>query len=97
VNIVSFRTIRKFYERHPDCETALKVWYKKAITANWKSPSEVKRDYATASIIGDNRVVFNIKGNRFRLVVKFNYKYGWAWVRFIGTHSEYDKVNVETI
>ncbi len=97
MNIIAFRTLREFYEKHHDCETALKVWYKKAVNANWKTPNEVKMDYPNASIIADNRVVFNIRGNAYRLVVKFNYKYGWAWVRFIGTHVEYDKIDSEKI
>ena len=97
MNIVAFRTLRTFYEKHSDCEAQLKTWYKKAVSAQWRFPKEVKVDYSSASIIADNRVVFNIKGNEYRLIVKFNYKYGWAWVRFIGTHAEYDKVNAETI
>ncbi|MBL7892797.1 MAG: type II toxin-antitoxin system HigB family toxin [Bacteroidia bacterium] len=97
MNIVAFRTLRAFYEKHEDCETQLKTWYKKAVSDNWKSPKEIKADYPSASIITDNRVVFNIKGNEYRLIVKFNYKYGWAWIRFIGTHAQYDKINAETI
>ena len=73
MNIVAFRTLRAFYEKHEDCEMQLKTWYKKAISDNWKSPKEIKSDYPSASIIVDNRVVFNIKGNEYRLIVKFNY------------------------
>ncbi len=97
MNIVAFRTLKVFYENHEDCEVQLKTWYKKAVLANWKSPKEIKMDYPSASIVEGNRVVFNIKGNEYRLIVKFNYKYGWAWVRFIGTHAEYYKINAETI
>ncbi len=97
MNVVAFRTLRAFYEKHEDCETQLKTLYKKTVFANWKSPKEVKIDYPSASILADNRVVFNIKGNEYRLIVKFNYKYGWAWVRFIGTHAEYDKIDAEEI
>lgn len=97
MNIVAFRTLRAFYEKHPDCENQLKTWYKEATKATWKSPNEIKQIFSSASIINDNRMVFNIKGNKYRLIVKFNYKYGWAWVRFIGTHAEYDKINAETI
>lgn len=97
MNIVAFRTLRAFYEKHKDSEDQLKVWYKKAVSANWRSANEIKSDYPTASIIAGNRIVFNIKGNKYRLIVKFNYKYGWAWVRFIGTHAQYDKINAEEI
>lgn len=97
MNIVAFRTLRAFYEKHADCENQLKTWYKEATNANWKSPNDVKETFSSASIINDNRMVFNIKGNKYRLIVKFNYKYGWAWIRFIGTHSEYDKINAKTM
>ena len=97
MNIVACRTLRAFYEKHRDCEQQLKTWYKEATSADWKSPEDVKRIFASASVMRDNRVVFNIKGNKYRLIVKFNYKYGWAWIRFIGTHGEYDKINAETI
>ena len=97
MRVIAFKTLRSFFEKHPDCENQLKAWYKDAERANWKSPKEVKQFHASASVIGDNRIVFNVKGNRYRLVVKFNYDYGWAWIRFIGTHNEYNKINAETI
>ena len=78
-------------------EQYLKTWYQVAMKASWQSPADIKKSYANASIIKGNRVVFNIKGNDFRLVVKFNYEREWAFIRFIGTHSEYDKINVEEI
>ena len=97
MNIVAFKTLREFYQKHKDCEQQLKTWYKEATTTDWKSPDEVKNVFASASILRNNRMVFNIKGNKYRLIVKFNYKYGWAWIRFIGTHAEYDKINAEII
>ena len=97
MRVISLKTLREFYRKHPDSEQKLKAWYKEAEHALWKSPQKIKKNYPNASIISDNRVVFNIKGNNYRLVVKFNYKYGWAWIRFIGTHSEYDKINAEKI
>ena len=97
MNIVAFRTLRAFYEKHEDCEAQLKTWYKKTVSADWKSPKEIKSDYLSASILEDNRVVFNIKGNEYRLIIKFNYKYGWSWVRFIGTHAEYHKIDTNKI
>lgn len=97
MNIVAFRTLRVFYEKHEDCAAQLKTWYRKAVSANWKSPQDIKTDYPSASILEDNRVIFNIKGNEYRLIVKFNYHYGWAWIRFIGTHAQYDKIDAKTI
>ena len=86
--IIAKRTLRLFWETHSGCEQYLKTWYETAKTSDWKSPNEIKNIYASASIIGDNRVVFNIKGNAYRLVVKFNYERQWAFIRFIGTHAE---------
>ncbi|HYV90942.1 MAG TPA: type II toxin-antitoxin system HigB family toxin [Chitinophagales bacterium] len=97
MRVQAFKTLRFFFEKHSDCESQLRAWYKDAEHAEWKSPDEVKKFHVTASVIGDNRIVFNIKGNRYRLIVKFHYDRGWAFIRFIGTHAEYDKINAETI
>ncbi len=86
-----------FWTKHKDCEEQLKSWYREAEIANWKKPRQIKLDYPSASILQDNRVVFNIKGNNYRLIVKVNYDYGVVWVRFIGTHKEYDKIDALTI
>lgn len=75
----------------------MKAWYHEAEQAAWKSPNEIKRDYPSASILEDNRIVFNIKGNKYRLIVRINYKYGLVWIRFIGTHAEYDKIDAIVI
>lgn len=95
--IVAKRTLKEFWETHPDCEQYLKTWYEIAWQADWKTPADIKKTWATASILSGNRVVFNIRGNNYRLVVKFNYERQWAFVRFVGTHGEYDKINAETI
>ena len=97
VRVIAKRTLRDFWSRHGDCEQALKAWYKEAEDANWKGPGDIKRDYPSASILTDNRIVFNIKGNKYRLIVKVNYSYKVIWVRFIGTHSEYNRVDAERI
>ena len=83
--------------KHPACEQQLKSWYQEAEAANWKGPFDIKQDYPYASIIQNNRVVFNIKGNQFRLIVKINYRYGMVWIRFIGNHQSYDKINASEI
>ncbi|MEO8148480.1 MAG: type II toxin-antitoxin system HigB family toxin [Bacteroidia bacterium] len=95
--IIAKKTLREFWEKHKDCEQYLKTWYQTASTSKWKSPQDVKKTYTNASIIAGNRVVFNIKDNDYRLVVKFNYERQWAFIRFIGTHKQYDKINSATI
>jgi mRNA interferase HigB len=90
-------TLRDFWEKYPDSELYLKTWYETAMNANWKTPNDVKKSYAHASILRDSRIVFNIKGNTYRMVVKFNFEHQLAFVRFIGTHSEYDKIDANNI
>lgn len=95
--IIAKRTLREFWENHADSEQYLKTWYDTAKKAEWFSPNDVKQTYISASILKNSRVVFNIKGNSYRLVVKFNYERQWAFIRFIGTHAEYDKIDADTI
>jgi mRNA interferase HigB len=90
-------TLREFWESFPDSEQYLKTWYDTAMSADWKSPSDVKQTYASASILKDSRIVFNIKGNSYRLVTKFNYEKQWIFIRFIGSHKEYDKIDANLI
>ena len=97
VRVIAKGTLRDFWIIHKDCEEQLKSWYDEADRSSWISPNEIKLDYPSASILQGNRVVFNIKGNSYRLIVKINYKVGIIWIRFIGTHGEYDKINAETI
>lgn len=82
---------------YPDSEQYLKTWYDTAMHADWKTPNDVKRTYTNASILQNGRIVFNIKGNNYRLIVKFNYEKQWAFIRFIGTHEEYNKIDVNNI
>lgn len=90
-------TLREFREKHPDAEQYLKTWYDTAMNCIWKSPIEIKNTFANASILKNSRVVFNIKGNSYRLVAKFNFEKLWIFIRFIGTHSDYDKIDANTI
>lgn len=99
MRIISKKKLREFWE-HPeyrDAEQPLKAWYAEALDATWRTPADIKDKYGSASIVGDNRVVFNIAGNKYRLVVKFHYNTGIGFVRFIGTHKAYDTINVEAI
>lgn len=97
MRVIAKKTLREFWGRHPDCEQQLKSWYQEADAADWKGPGDIKKEYPSASFLGDNRVVFNIKGNHYRLVVKINYDYRMVWIRFIGTHAQYDKINAKKI
>lgn len=97
MRVIAKRTLRDFWSTHVDCEQQLKAWYNEAEQASWESPNEIKKDYPSVSILEDNRMVFNIKGNKYRLIVRINYRYGIVWIRFIGTHSEYDKVDATNI
>jgi len=90
-------TLREYWEKYPDSEQHLKVWFETALKANWRIPTDVKHTFANASILKDSRVVFNIKGNTYRLVTKFNFEMQWIFIRFIGTHKEYDKIDANTI
>lgn len=97
--VIALKTLREHWEisGRNDSEQALRAWYQEALKATWKNPNEIKQQYRSASIVGDNRVVFNICGNKYRLVVKVNYDAQWIFIRFVGTHKEYDKIDVITI
>ena len=90
-------TLREYWEKNPDSEQYLKTWFDTSINSDWKTPGDVKQTYASASILKDSRIFFNIKGNSFRLVAKFNFEKQWISIRFIGTHKEYDKIDANTI
>jgi mRNA interferase HigB len=97
MRIIARSTLRDYWENHSDVEDALKTWYYDASRADWQSPADVKEAHRNASIIANNRVVFNIKGNKYRLIVAMRYDIGIIFIRFIGTHAEYDQVDAETI
>ncbi len=97
MRIIAKKILREFWERRPDCEDQLKAWYQETSNAKWSDTNPIKRNYPSASILPGNRVVFNIKGNHYRLIVKINYDYQMVWIRFIGTHAEYDKIDAKTI
>jgi len=97
LRVIAKKILREFWEKHNDCEQQLKAWFQETSKAEWANPNEIKAEYPSASIIGSDRVVFNIKGNTYRLIVKINFDYQMVWIRFIGTHAEYDKINAKTI
>ena len=97
MRIITLRPLKQFWQIKPDSEKALKAWYAEARAAKWQSPTDIKEKYRNASILQDSRVVFNICGNKYRLIVKINYHYSTIYIRFIGTHKEYDAINAEEI
>jgi mRNA interferase HigB len=97
MRVISRRHLAEFWARHPDSEEPLQAWYAVARRADWAGPAALKAQYGSASILGGNRCCFNIGGNKYRLVVKINYPYRVVYVRFVGTHAEYDRIDALTI
>jgi mRNA interferase HigB len=99
MRVISKKTIKDFYEQtnYKDSKDALEAWHKEAVKASWENPNQVKQQYKNASIVGNNNVVFNIHGNKYRLIVKINYFAQIVFVRFIGTHAQYDKIDASEV
>lgn len=97
VRVISRRALREFWQRHPDAEGPLRAWFDEASEAEWRSPGDIKNRYSSASIVGKDRVVFNVKGNHYRLVVALKYSAGIVFVRFVGTHAQYDRIDSATV
>ncbi|MBI5247874.1 MAG: type II toxin-antitoxin system HigB family toxin [Desulfomonile tiedjei] len=97
MRIFSRSTLQEFWDKHAEVEQPLRSWFAEAKKAKWKEPAEILKQYSNARIIGKDRVVFNIKGNEYRLVVAIRYDKGLAFVRFVGTHAEYDKIDTLTV
>ena len=99
MRVIAFRTLREFFEQpeYADSEISLRAWFHDVMAEEWKNSNELKRRYKSASLVGDGRVVFNIRGNEYRLIVSIDYGYQTIYIRFIGTHKQYDKINAKTI
>lgn len=97
MRVIARKHLVAYWEKHPDAEDPLKAWHDEAIKAQWKTPQDIKNQYGKASFVAGNRVVFNIKGNDHRLIVAVAYKFGALYIKFIGTHAEYDKVDAATV
>jgi len=99
MRIIAFRTLREFWEKpeYTDSEASLRSWYHDAKNSTWKNSNELKQQYRNASIIGDGRIVFNINGNTYWLIIAIDYEFQVIFVRFIGTHKQYDKIDAKTI
>jgi len=99
MRVIAKSTLKKFWEMpaYSDSQTPIESWYEEAINANWNTSQAIKRQYANSSICKNNRVVFNIGGNKYRLIVEIQYQASIVWVKFVGTHTQYDKINVEDV
>jgi mRNA interferase HigB len=100
VRVIALSTLKAFWEANPgfaDAKEPVLAWYRHTLKADWASPAAVKADFGHASILRDNRVVFNIAGNKYRLVVWINYGYRVVYVRFLGTHAQYDEIDAQRI
>ncbi len=97
MRVIARKTLKDYWEKEPRTEQELKAWFAEAEAAEWKNPADVKAKYGNASILKDGRVVFNICGNNYRLVVWINFEFRTVYVRFVGTHKEYDKIDVQRI
>jgi len=97
MRVIAVSTLRAFWEKHPDAEQPLKAWWEEAVNATWTQPADIKAHYRSASVLKNRRVVFNIKGNDHRLIVAIAYKLQIVYIKFVGTHQEYDAVDAETV
>jgi len=97
MRIISRKALRVFWEENPDARQSLQAWYADVKSANRKSPSDIKKVYRNTSFVANNRVVFNIKGNKYRVIVAVQYKYRLVFIRFVGTHQEYDQIDAATV
>jgi mRNA interferase HigB len=97
VNVVSRQTLRAFWLRHPRAEGPLRAWYALAWAAEWKDPQDVRAQFNRVDFVGDNRIIFDIGGNNYRLVVRISYRFKQVLIKFVGTHADYDRIDVETI
>jgi len=97
MQVLAKSALRAFWEQHPQAETPLKMWHAIVSKAAWKNFAELKASFGSADMVGDSRVVFNIGGNKFRLVARVSFEYGRVMVKFIGTHKDYDKIDPETV
>ncbi len=97
MRVIAISTLCRFWEQYPAAEQPIKAWVDEGVQASWTQPSEIKAQYRNANVLKNRRVVFNVKGNDYRLIVAIAYRLGIAYVKFIGTHADYDKIDAETV
>lgn len=98
MQVIAKSTLRAFWERHPQARTSLSIWYSTVSRAEWAGPSDIKTMFGTnVDFVGDNRIIFDIGGNKYRLIVHVAYRYRRVLIKFVGTHAEYDRIDPETV
>ena len=97
MRVIAIKPLREFWGQNHDAEVALRAWVAEATYANWQKPSDIKKKFGSVSIIANNRAIFNISGNKYRLVVAIKYDFQLIYIRFIGTHKQYDKIIAKEI
>jgi mRNA interferase HigB len=98
MQVIARRTLKEFWQRHPQAEGPIRVWFAVVAKARWKSPNDIKGQFGTTvDFVADNRVIFDLGGNKYRLIVHVSYRFGRVLVKFIGTHAEYDRIDPETV
>ncbi len=97
MRIIAIKPLREFWKEYHDAEIPLRAWYTEVKTTKWRKPNDIKEKYRSVSIIANNRAVFNISGNKYRLVIAIKYDFQIVYIRFIGTHKQYDKINAKEI
>jgi mRNA interferase HigB len=98
MNVVALKTLREFWTKEPRAERPLQAWYEVARKARWATPAEINADFGTnVDFLADNRVIFDLGGNKYRLVVRVSYRFRQVMIKFVGTHQEYDRINPETV
>lgn len=97
MNVISLKKLREFYDIHPDSKAYLTSWFKTVRKADWKDYNDVKEDFRSADFIADNRVIFNIKGNHYRLITRISFTHKRVMIKWLGTHADYDRINARTI
>jgi len=97
MRVISRKTLKEFWEKQPEAEQVLRAWHADAKQAVWRSPADIKQIYRNVSFVAHNRVVFNIKGNKYRLVAMVNYAFGIVFIRFVGTHRDYDRIDAAKV
>lgn len=98
MQVIARRTLKEFWERHPQAERPIRAWHAVASKARWKGPGDVKRQFGTTvDFVGDNRLIFDLGGNKYRLIVHVSYAFGRVLVKFVGTHADYDRIDPESV
>ena len=97
MRVIAKRTLRQFWEQYPDAQGPLEAWHSETVKARWKNPQQIKEQFGSASILKGGRVVFNVGGNKYRLVLAIDYKRQACYVKFVGTHRQYDAIDAETL